>query len=471
MKLFKGFIFSFLLIFSTNYYATDIVVNSSGQPGTYTTLSAALTAAASSGDRILIPSTITLIEDITINKSVDIMPLTASNNFFLEGDINITATAGLEIRILGMNFSGDLVCNTGTATETNRCHLYFIDCKVTDPGTTDISAEQIGLAFHVLYCYMPDTNVSLKFGEIIGCHLNNFRVSNTDQNFYNDTIKIIANIFDSRTYSNISTSFPSYPSSDVFSCYDNSSHYYNIANNFFKFSNFSNGNRAKLSIFGSNNQGNGKNQIINNTIVSSISPGFYAQFGMVITFYNNYDGSVKWSRPNTDVLNNIFIGNSWDSYNTYLVGLDVAGAISLPFIKYNCFSSGGGQSSTFYSDNISNGIHELSPRGDSHISGSLVIDPSNYNMTSAAFNSTGYVISNNGKGVGGITTNSGKNEANSYDLDMTRNDLGTYGGPYSMENYWDSTATGKARIYNLDMPFEIWSGQTPTIKASAVHTK
>jgi hypothetical protein len=107
------------LLFVTNY-ATDFVVNSSGQPGTYTTLSAALSAAASSGDRILIPSTITLIEDITINKSIDIMPQTEGNYFYLEGDINVTANAGLEIRILGMNLSGNLVCSAGTAVETNR---------------------------------------------------------------------------------------------------------------------------------------------------------------------------------------------------------------------------------------------------------------------------------------------------------------------------------------------------------------
>ena len=52
---------------------------------------------------------------------------------------------------------------------------------------------------------------------------------------------------------------------------------------------------------------------------------------------------------------------------------------------------------------------------------------------------------------------------------MTRNDLGTYGGPYSWDNYW-STASGSARIYNLDLPFEIWSGQ-PNVKADAVHQK
>ena len=59
---------------------------------------------------------------------------------------------------------------------------------------------------------------------------------------------------------------------------------------------------------------------------------------------------------------------------------------------------------------------------------------------------------------------------NYYDLDMTVNDRGIYGGPYSIDNY-QSTAVGKARVYDLEMPFEIWNGQTPQVKAKAVHTK
>ena len=57
-----------------------------------------------------------------------------------------------------------------------------------------------------------------------------------------------------------------------------------------------------------------------------------------------------------------------------------------------------------------------------------------------------------------------------YDIDMTRNDLGTFGGPHSIDNYLE-VGTGNARIYDLDMPFEIWSGQTPQVKAKAAHTK
>ena len=57
-----------------------------------------------------------------------------------------------------------------------------------------------------------------------------------------------------------------------------------------------------------------------------------------------------------------------------------------------------------------------------------------------------------------------------YDIDMTRGDRGTFGGPNSIDNYFN-TATGKARVYDLNMPFEIWSGSTPQVRAKAAHTK
>jgi len=478
MKLFKGFIFSFLLIFSSSFYATDLVVNSSGQSGTYTTLSAALTAAASSGDRILIPSTITFIEDITINKSVDIMPLTADNYFYLEGDINVTSNAGLEIRILGMNFSGDLVCSSGTATETNRCHLYFIDCNVTDPGVLELNAEISGLVFHVLYCYMPDVSVSFKFGEIIASHLDNFRVSYTDNNNYNDTIKIIANIFESSTTKNISVSFSAYSSDIVFSSFDSFSHYYFISNNYFRYGTGYN-SASLLSLFASDTVGNGFNTISNNTLVNNNNSYTNSARGNCISFnqaHSYSNGSYTyWNRPNTNVINNIFQWNSY--YNNPMepaIGLGTNGytisGISLPFVKYNVFSKGDENFSTSPGNFTQGNIHGLFPTTSS--SSDFTIDNYNYTGSSSLYvPGSGYFDYYSGKGLSGVGVNTGLNSASSYDLDMTRNDPGTYGGPYSMENYWDSTATGKARVYNLDMPFEIWSGQTPTIKASAVHTK
>ena len=76
-----------------------------------------------------------------------------------------------------------------------------------------------------------------------------------------------------------------------------------------------------------------------------------------------------------------------------------------------------------------------------------------------------------GRATSGVAIDGGVNAIQYYDIDMSLNDIGTYGGPYSWDNYWDASATGKARVYGLEMPFEIWTGQTPTIKADAVHEK
>jgi len=58
-----------------------------------------------------------------------------------------------------------------------------------------------------------------------------------------------------------------------------------------------------------------------------------------------------------------------------------------------------------------------------------------------------------------------------YDLDLTRNDIGPYGGPYSLENFFPTdSANGRARIYNLNIPSEIWSGNI-SVQSKGVHTK
>ena len=99
-----------------------------------------------------------------------------------------------------MNYSGDLNCSAGTATETNRCDLYFIDCNVSDPGTSELFADVEGLGFHVLYCNMPDLRVGFRFGEIIASRLEGFVVFPGNGVSYNDTIKIISNKIISNTH-------------------------------------------------------------------------------------------------------------------------------------------------------------------------------------------------------------------------------------------------------------------------------
>jgi len=57
-----------------------------------------------------------------------------------------------------------------------------------------------------------------------------------------------------------------------------------------------------------------------------------------------------------------------------------------------------------------------------------------------------------------------------YDIDLTRNNRGSGGGGFTVENYI-ATGSGRARVFNLMMPSEIWNGMSPSVKADGTHIK
>jgi hypothetical protein len=57
-----------------------------------------------------------------------------------------------------------------------------------------------------------------------------------------------------------------------------------------------------------------------------------------------------------------------------------------------------------------------------------------------------------------------------YDIDLSINDRGRTGGPYSTLNYSPTTsATGKAFIFDLEIPADLFPGQAVDIKAKGYH--
>jgi hypothetical protein len=72
--------------------------------------------------------------------------------------------------------------------------------------------------------------------------------------------------------------------------------------------------------------------------------------------------------------------------------------------------------------------------------------------------------------IGNTATNINSGDPNHeyYDLDLTINDRGRMGGPYSISNYFPSVnpSNGKAFIFDLDIPADIFSGQSINVKAS-----
>ena len=409
---FKHFLI-IVVTFLSNFksFASDIYVNSSGASGTYTTLSSALTA-ASDGDRIIISTLMNLIEDVTISKSVTITSASSGSSFVLNGTMTIEAVANKEIRLIGAELD-ELSFTSGTATDATDCKVYLIESQVS----TNISTTVTGLSLNLMYCTDTDLRVSFKYGSIIGSNIERFFLQSGSGTAQNDTTKIIGNKF-------------------TYQCrIENQDHNFLIANNY-----FSNNSNQQLYLQYSKVSNSGTSNIFNNTFVM---PSSNTSYGNNL-FFDNSDYS------NVNVFNNYFVHNgnsSSSSYNKHIGGSSLS-TNNQPMILYNVFvSNHGTDGGVYWNTNLSNTNHNQA----------VTFSGNTYNS------STGKVTA--GKGI-----NEGNNGIEFYDIDMTRNDVGTYGGPYSWDNF-HNTATGKARVYNLDVPFELWMGQTPSLKADAVHQK
>ena len=401
------------MILGLQLNAADLYVNSSGSTGTYTTLTSALTA-ASDGDRIIVSTLINLIEDISIDKSVTITSSSSGNMFTLNGIMNVVATAQKEIRIIGADVTS-LTFTAGTATDANNCKFYFVDSDVANSVNTSV----VGLSFNVLYCDMPTIYLAFRYGSIIGSSLSYFTLNAGTTTMQSDTTYIIANKFTSECNVN------------------NRDHNYFIANNYFYET-----NDYQLRLAAAKLTGSGANYIVNNTFYHSSSSSYGSNI-----YCNNVDHS------NTYIYNNFFRhGYSGTSSSaTKHIGYTSMSSANEPIIRYNVFARP-------YSNGNNGGVYW------------------NTSLNSATYNNylvhtSGNTVSTvDGRVTAGVGLDGGMPGINYYDIDISNNDVGTYGGPYSWDNYWD-TSTGRARVFSLDMPFEIWMGQTPTIKADAVHEK
>ena len=102
------------------------------------------------------------------------------------------------------------------------------------------------------------------------------------------------------------------------------------------------------------------------------------------------------------------------------------------------------------------------------ISGGSVSSADNFFQQSF---SSGDIDLNSGIVTNSNATNNGLDIMECRDIDDTQNDLGTWGGPHSWDNY-HSTATGKGRIIDIQMPSTIYGlpGVTFEVKSKAVRT-
>jgi len=82
------------------------------------------------------------------------------------------------------------------------------------------------------------------------------------------------------------------------------------------------------------------------------------------------------------------------------------------------------------------------------------------NLTASSFT----YDASTGKALSGTAINGGHIDSVYYDIDLTLNDVGTYGGSYTQQNYWP-TSDVNTKIYMLDIPKRVIVGNAIRVQA------
>jgi len=335
---------------------------------------------------------------------------------------------GREITIVGMHQNGS-IASGGVNPVGARCVVNIVDCEIA--GT--VTFNQDGYDVNLLYNYIWQ-NTQIRYGKVIA---NKFGNETTDGGFIYGFLSITA---ESATYGVGDTLFV-------------------IANRMLKTDNLGTG-----SIFTFDNP-NLRYFIANNSIRTGVSSG---------TQYTTNQTAVNVLNCYLPDSANVFINNYCSAIETG--GTCVAGT------TFACVQLKGIKTENFANNLLKNryggyGCGALQMRGDYNYFDGYRAYPSGTDNN--LFSSTGNVPITydnlTGKvtaGVGGI--NSAKPGAAYTDIDLTRGDIGPWGGPWTQENYWDTNNPqgGRARVFLLNMPSNVYSLTTPvSIKANATHTK
>ncbi len=277
----------------------------------------------------------------------------------------------------------------------------------------DCKANQFSfLDFNVAHILFSETNlvVNLEHGEVRGCNLHRISVNEGPNVGIGDTVFIVGNT--------IKTNIT----------WRNDDNYFYIANNNLT-ANKTTARSYRIIIWEHLYNSNVNNMIINNSIAFNGT--------------SSNPAAIKSGSINTSNLNNVWLVNNILEEVSPTAG----------FVTYKD-GSNTGDFQGYYN------YHRGSISSFNNVVGNINIGASADTLSYDSF----------GRCTDAQVVDKGSPSLIYYDIDMTRNNLGTFGGPWSIDNYF-STATGKARVYDLSIPFEIWSGQTPQVQAKSAHTK
>jgi len=399
------------LLFITSAFATDRYVDPTLSSGNGTTLFTSITSAvnaAVNGDRIIIASNTYNEAALTINKSLKILPQTAGATINFNANIIIAGFPGMKLEILGLNLG---VYSISSNAITSGSITNRAKISIIQCSATNIGFDNEFYELNLLKSNISN-GINFRFGNIV---LNTaVNISFLDESLENPSTPVGKTLITNNTISG------------YILIYNNDSNFI-VANNTITSGFYLNRWYALSPV---------KNLIINNQFASTGSTKF-AVSTLNVPIYNLIISS--------NVGGMIFLSNTTSSTN---------------FLSYsNSFPPTGSPyslTSTNFPATNKSGVFEWS-----------------YNDTllphaASAGNDPLSFINNSG------TSNiidAGNPNHDYYDIDLTINDRGINGGPYSQLNYSPSSNpnNSKAFIFDLDMPTDLFPGQNINITAKGYH--
>ena len=386
---------------SSALFGADVVVHETGAGGAYTSIQEALIN-ANDGDRVLVVDKLSgqpWEEDITISKSLTISSAFNDSSFLMRGNVTINPiAAGAEINIIGMRNTKGDLVASSAAPIGTRAKVNIVGSEFIGEVNFDFDNYELEFASNKIY-----GNIKARYARILGNEIGGAIDLLDDTNPTADEVMVVGNKIDCV--------------SDPICIECNSASYkVNIRNNYVT------GPLTMIQI--NKTREDGLNTIVNNSLFTNDT---------------QYGGGTIW-------IETIGADATMEIYNNLLSAVEGNSARAGIKLGFN-FS---GDLNAF--DLSFNHVDKDYP---------ILIDTRlEENGTNVTTNDV--EMDSDGKSLTVETVNSGDPRFLFYDIDLTRNDIGAYGGSFTLDNF--HPIDGSARVYFLQAPHAVYIGDPINIE-------
>ncbi|MBP9848039.1 MAG: hypothetical protein KBC58_01235 [Flavobacterium sp.] len=404
-------IFTLLTLFTlSSLFAVDRFVdpNLSAGNGTtlFTNITSAITAAVN-GDRIIVASNTYNEAALTIGKSLQIMPQTSGTTINFNANITIAGFPGMKLEITGFNLG---IYSFSSSPITSGSYSNRAKISIINCFSTNLEINNDFYESNIIKNTISN-DITIKYGNVAINNCGSIKLMD-------EALSNQSNLEKNLIVANVVTSIIVY--NDDFKVV--------VANN----------SLTSLILKRWNPNPNLKNYVINNT--------FSNNSNLLVSYIN-----VPYY--NIVVSSNEFLGTNVSSFGFQCNTNCNIGCYTSEIFSNQC-NFGGQYPSQFPNPTIS-GFFEWTYNG---IDLDCTIPTAGNPLVLT-------------KIIGSTTAvNGGNPNHNFYDIDLTINDRGVNGGPYSQLNYNATNSNNsKAFIFDLDMPSDLFPGQNVEIKAKGYH--